>query len=170
MSDSKVIDPRADLSADPSTNTLAEPRTDPSAEPAAPRTAALGISPSNEHPADSLLARQTALRWISSRFVPAGVGILATLISVMGSWIPSYWSDEAASVMSAQRTWPQLFNMLGNIDIVLARSVLDHHTAGLYSVGSLITRAVQFAPQFLVVSTFTLFTDAAQSLAVLGGR
>jgi mannosyltransferase len=115
VSESKVIDPRAELSpgmrADPSTNTLADPRVEP-------RTAALGISPSNEHPADSLLARQTALRWISSRFVPAGVGILATLISVIGSWIPSYWSDEAASVMSAQRTWPQLFNMLGNIDIV----------------------------------------------------
>ncbi len=72
------------------------------------------------------------------------------------------WLSVGRIVGAAGSTW-----VLANIDIVLARSVLDPHTAGLYSVGSLITRAVQFAPQFLVVSTFTLFANATRSQQLL---
>jgi mannosyltransferase len=46
------------------------------------------------------------------------LGILGTAISVTGSWIASLWGDEAASVMSAQRSIPSLFAMLGNVDAV----------------------------------------------------
>lgn len=46
------------------------------------------------------------------------VGIFAAGLSFAGSWIPSPWGDEAASIMSGQRSWPSLFRMLGHIDAV----------------------------------------------------
>lgn len=46
------------------------------------------------------------------------LGVLATAVSAAGSWIPSLWGDEAASVLSAQRSLPSLFRMLGNVDAV----------------------------------------------------
>jgi len=44
------------------------------------------------------------------------VGIVGLLAGVSGSWIPSFWGDEAASVMSASRTWPELARMLQTVD------------------------------------------------------
>ena len=55
------------------------------------------------------------------------LGILGTAISVTGSWIPSLWGDEAASVMSAQRSIPSLFSMLGNVDAVHGTYYLGLH-------------------------------------------
>ncbi len=46
------------------------------------------------------------------------LAILGTAISALGSWIPSFWGDEAASVMSAERPWSSLFRMFGNVDAV----------------------------------------------------
>ena len=46
------------------------------------------------------------------------LGVLATAVSAAGSWIPSLWGDEAASVLSAQRSLPSLFRMLGSVDAV----------------------------------------------------
>lgn len=46
------------------------------------------------------------------------LGVLAAVISFAGSWIPSFWGDEAASVMSAERPLSTLFPMLGRIDAV----------------------------------------------------
>ena len=73
-------------------------------------------------------------------------------------------------------TWPGVLRIvgaagsiwaLGNVDIVLARSSLDHHSAGLYSAGALIARAVQFAPQYVVVTTFARFADAHETRHML---
>ena len=50
--------------------------------------------------------------------VTISLGLLATAVSATGSWIPSLWGDEAASVLSAQRSLPSLFRMLGNVDAV----------------------------------------------------
>ncbi|MBS1907813.1 MAG: glycosyltransferase family 39 protein [Actinobacteria bacterium] len=44
------------------------------------------------------------------------VGVVGILAGALGSWIPSFWGDEAASVMSASRTWPELWRMLQNVD------------------------------------------------------
>jgi mannosyltransferase len=44
--------------------------------------------------------------------------VLAWAVAVTGSWIPSFWGDEATSIMSAQRPLPTLFAMLGNVDAV----------------------------------------------------
>lgn len=51
-------------------------------------------------------------------WVAASLGVAATLVSAAGSWIPSLWGDEAASLLSAQRSIPSLFRMLGHVDAV----------------------------------------------------
>jgi O-antigen/teichoic acid export membrane protein len=56
---------------------------------------------------------------------------------------------------------------LANIDVLLARITLDPHGSGWYAAGALVTRAVQFAPQFVVLSVFAALTDSERSLAVL---
>jgi mannosyltransferase len=45
-------------------------------------------------------------------------GLCAVVLCAAGSWIPSFWGDEATSVMSAERPLPSLFRMLGNVDAV----------------------------------------------------
>ena len=46
------------------------------------------------------------------------------------------------------------FFALSNIDVVVARSVLDERDAGLYAGGLILTKAVLFLPQFVVVVAF----------------
>src|ERR1700709_768814 len=46
------------------------------------------------------------------------LGAAGLVLSAAGSWIPSLWGDEAASVLSAERPLPSLFRMLGNVDAV----------------------------------------------------
>lgn len=50
--------------------------------------------------------------------IVALVAFAATIVSLTGSWIPSLWGDEAASVMSATRSLPGLIAMLGTVDAV----------------------------------------------------
>jgi mannosyltransferase len=45
-------------------------------------------------------------------------GAAAVAISFIGSWIPSLWGDEVTSVLSAERSLPSLFRMLGHVDAV----------------------------------------------------
>ncbi len=46
------------------------------------------------------------------------------------------------------------FFALSNVDVIVARNVLDGHDAGLYAAGLILTKAVLFLPQFVVVVTF----------------
>lgn len=50
--------------------------------------------------------------------IPVGLAVLGFVVSFAGSWIPSLWGDEAASVLSAERPLPSLFAMLTRIDAV----------------------------------------------------
>lgn len=52
------------------------------------------------------------------------------------------------------------FFMLSNLDIVVARNVLDNHDAGLYAGGLILTKAVLFLPQFVVVVAFPAMSTA----------
>ncbi|GAA1441889.1 glycosyltransferase family 39 protein [Leifsonia poae] len=65
----------------------------------------------------------TGARW----FVASIAGLLATSIAAAGSWIPSLWGDEAASVMSAERSLPSLAGMLGHVDAVHGTYYLGLH-------------------------------------------
>ncbi|QWC85550.1 polysaccharide biosynthesis protein [Nocardioidaceae bacterium] len=53
------------------------------------------------------------------------------------------------------------FFVLSNLDVVIARAVLDDRLSGLYAAGLIMTKAVLFLPQFVVVVVFPSLTDAA---------
>jgi mannosyltransferase len=55
------------------------------------------------------------------------LGLLAGVLATLGSWIPSLWGDEAASLLSAERPIPSLFSMLGNVDAVHGTYYLMMH-------------------------------------------
>ena len=61
--------------------------------------------------------RRSTARWDDGR-VAMVIGAAATLVAVAGSWIPSFWGYEAASIMSARRDWASLWALLGTIDAV----------------------------------------------------
>ncbi|WP_350348389.1 glycosyltransferase family 39 protein [Agromyces sp. G08B096] len=46
------------------------------------------------------------------------VGAVAAVVGIAGAWIPSYWGDEAATLMSASRDWASLAALLGTVDAV----------------------------------------------------
>lgn len=54
-------------------------------------------------------------------------GLVAAAVSAAGSWIPSLWGDEAASVMSAKRPVGSLLSMLTHVDAVHGLYYLGLH-------------------------------------------
>jgi hypothetical protein len=56
---------------------------------------------------------------------------------------------------------------LSNVDIVVARNVLDGHQAGLYAGGLILAKAVLFLPQFVVVLAFPSMGVAESRLRTL---
>lgn len=75
------------------------------------------------------------------RVTTLAVGLFAFLLSFAWSWQPSYWGDEAASVMSAERSLPELFRMLGHIDAVHGAYYLFlHFWIDLFGASELSTR------------------------------
>lgn len=54
------------------------------------------------------------------------------------------------------------FFALSNADIIVARNVLDEHDAGLYAGGLILTKAVLFLPQFVVVVAFPAMATASE--------
>ncbi|UUW87677.1 oligosaccharide flippase family protein [Nocardioides sp. WV_118_6] len=62
------------------------------------------------------------------------------------------------------------FVALSNLDVVVARSGLGEHDAGLYAGGLIVTKAVLFLPQFAVVILFpSMSTDGESRGAVIKG-
>jgi O-antigen/teichoic acid export membrane protein len=59
------------------------------------------------------------------------------------------------------------FFVLSNTDIVIARNVLDSHQAGLYAGGLILTKAVLFLPQFVVVVAFPSMSTVEQRRTTL---
>ncbi|MBS1907809.1 MAG: glycosyltransferase family 39 protein, partial [Actinobacteria bacterium] len=55
------------------------------------------------------------------------IGLFAVAVSAAGSWIPSLWGDEAASLMSATRPLPSLVHMLSYVDAVHGLYYLGLH-------------------------------------------
>ena len=55
------------------------------------------------------------------------VGVVAVAVSAVGSWIPSLWGDEAASVLSALRPGESLLTMLAHVDAVHGAYYLGLH-------------------------------------------
>lgn len=65
---------------------------------------------------------------------------------------------------------------LTNIDMLVGRSILDSHDSGLYAAGLIVSRAVMFLPQFVVVIAFPSMSTSLNparalvgSMALVGG-
>ena len=54
------------------------------------------------------------------------------------------------------------FFALSNVDVIVARNVLPAHAAGLYAGGLIMTKAVLFLPQFVVVLAFPAMSTVAE--------
>lgn len=62
------------------------------------------------------------------------------------------------------------FFVLSNIDILIARRALDPDTAGLYAGGLIVTKAVLFLPQFVIIVLFpSMSADASRRAALVRG-
>jgi len=59
------------------------------------------------------------------------------------------------------------FFALSNVDVVIARVMLDEHQAGLYAGGLILAKAVLFLPQFVVVVAFPSMSAANARTSML---
>lgn len=59
------------------------------------------------------------------------------------------------------------FFALSNVDIMVARNVVDAHESGLYASGLILTKAMVFLPQFVVVVAFPAMSTPAQRMKAL---
>ncbi|WP_235734849.1 oligosaccharide flippase family protein [Nocardioides alcanivorans] len=59
------------------------------------------------------------------------------------------------------------FFALTNVDVVVARNLLAEHDAGLYAGGLILTKAVLFLPQFIVVLAFPAMSTPRERRAAL---
>jgi mannosyltransferase len=77
-----------------------------------------------------------------ARLAPWVGGALSAVVSWLGSWSPSYWGDEAASVLSATRPLGSLFGELGRVDAVHGVYYLFlHGWIRIFGASELSTRA-----------------------------
>lgn len=91
---------------------------------------------------------------------PLLIGILGAVIGVTFAWVPSLWYDEAATVVSAERSWAALGEMLTTVDGV-------HAT--YYSGMHLRFNLVGYTP-FSLRFPSAIATGAAAALTVVLGR
>jgi O-antigen/teichoic acid export membrane protein len=59
------------------------------------------------------------------------------------------------------------FFALSNADVIVARNVLAEHDAGLYASGLILTKAVLFLPQFVIVIAFPAMATAHERRSAL---
>ena len=121
---------------------------------------------------DSALVAPPVARTVRRDHPALIIGVIGAVIGFAGSWIPSYWGDEAASVMSAARTWPSLAAMLGNVDGVHGLYyALLHVWVSVFGPSELATRALSaIAVGFMVAGTVVLVREYASTrMAVLAG-
>jgi O-antigen/teichoic acid export membrane protein len=104
---------------------------------------------------------------------------LAAYVPVLVGWLalrhprePGEHSEEH----SVRALWHETFHnsntllaffALSNVDILVARNVLEERQAGLYAGGLILVKAVLFLPQFVVVLAFPSMSNAAAARATL---
>jgi mannosyltransferase len=95
------------------------------------------------------------------RYLAVELGTLAWFVTFLGSWRPSYWGDEAASILSAERPLATLWPELGRVDAVHGTYYLFlHFWIDLFGASELSTRF----PSTIAVGI------AAAGIVLLGAR
>lgn len=119
-------------------------------------------APTANAPGDAAAgAARPASRRVPLWLVSVVVGVLAALVSAIGSWTPSAWADEAATMSAARRSLPELWHMVHHIDAV----------HGLYYAGlHLWFTVVPYSPFTLRLPSALAIGVAAAFTVVLGDR
>jgi O-antigen/teichoic acid export membrane protein len=111
---------------------------------------------------------QTATATIIGIFLGTTLGALAGRI-IVRALTPAgrYRIDRmVGQVAHATHALLALF-ILTNIDVILARALLDAEEAGIYGVGAVIAKVAFWLPQFVGVVAFPRLADARRSRALL---
>jgi O-antigen/teichoic acid export membrane protein len=116
-----------------------------------------------------------------------GVALGAVPPVVLGWWalrrrrVPGVTSEEHGFRLVLRETVHNgqalfAFFALSNADVIVARNVLAGHDAGLYAGGLILTKAVLFLPQFVIIVAFPSMSTTAErrraltrSLLLVGG-
>lgn len=122
---------------------------------------------------ETSLSRRTPRPVLRNRSA-AAVGFVAFAVSLAGSWVPSYWFDEVATVMAARLSWRELFAFTEHIDVVhLSYYALMKVWMSLFGESELATRSLSAlaigsaaAGLVVLVSTFTSLHVAVVAGAV----
>jgi O-antigen/teichoic acid export membrane protein len=134
-----------------------------------------------------LLIGTALILWRPTEFAALLGVAVAAYVPVLVGWValrkprdPGEHSEEHSPGALWRETFHNsnalfAFFALSNVDIVVARNVLDAHQAGLYAGGLILVKAVLFLPQFVVVLAFPSMGVAEsrrrtliQSLAAVG--
>lgn len=129
----------------------------------------------------------TAAMWIrpTEGAAMAGVALAQFAPAIVGWWVLRRRGDTDAKhgpvkpivIEMLHGSFALLgFFALSNVDILIARNVLSDHVSGLYAGGLILTKAVLFLPQFVVIIAFPSMSAEAsrrsalvKSLALVGG-
>ena len=97
----------------------------------------------------------------------AVVGLVALVISLAGSWIPSYWSDEVATLRATRLGWHELFAFLEHKDAVHAAyySVLKLWL-GVFGESELATRSLSALAVGAAASGLVVLVASMTSLRI----
>jgi len=107
-----------------------------------------------------------------------GVAIAQFVPVLIGGWMlrdrraPDRTTVENGLRASAVETFHASLALLGffvlsNTDIVIARNVMSDHQAGLYAGALILTKAVMFLPQFVVIIVFPSMSTKGESRSAL---
>lgn len=116
------------------------------------------------------------------------VAISAFAPALVGGWALRGGRRDPGSFSQAHRFYPIVreslhnsqallaFFAISNVDLIVARNVLSDHDAGLYAGGVILSKAVLFLPQFVVVVAFPSLSTPSErrrgltrSLTVVAG-
>ncbi|MFE3999705.1 lipopolysaccharide biosynthesis protein [Nocardioides sp. YIM B13467] len=129
----------------------------------------------------------TAAMWIrpTEGAAMAGVALAQFAPALVGWWVLRRRADTDAKPGPVKPVVVEMlhgsfallgFFALSNVDILIARNVLTDHVSGLYAGGLILTKAVLFLPQFVVIIAFPSMSAEAsrrsalvKSLALVGG-
>jgi O-antigen/teichoic acid export membrane protein len=129
----------------------------------------------------------TAAMWIrpTEGAAMAGVALAQFAPAIVGWWALRRRTPPAGAIGPVKPVVVEMlhgsfallgFFALSNVDILIARNVLSDHVSGLYAGGLILTKAVLFLPQFVVIIAFPSMSAESsrrsallRSLALVGG-
>jgi O-antigen/teichoic acid export membrane protein len=126
-----------------------------------------------------LLIGTALVLWRPTEFAALSGVVVAAYVPVLVGWLALRRPREPGEHSpdhSARALWHETFHnsntllaffALSNVDVLVARNVLDSHQAGLYAGGLIMVKAVLFLPQFVVVLAFPSMSDASAARATL---